>query len=114
MTMDDIWQKEQSFWLDGPSFFVDHMAAVAQMVFPDPVGILKADAIMHGLKEVPRWESVELEEKTEALVGNTLVLAYRAAGRRGNAAPYRALCSSCYTRHGDTWKLIYHQQTPIT
>jgi hypothetical protein len=114
MTVNDIWEKEKSFWLDGPAFYVDHMVADAQMVFPDPVGILKGDEILHGLKEAPRWQSVEIEEKTEASSGDTLVLAYRAAGRRGIAAPYRALCSSCYIRQGDTWKLISHQQTPIT
>jgi len=114
MTVNDIWQKETSFWLDGPAFFEEHMVAVAQMVFPDPVGILKGDEILHGLKEAPRWQSVEFEEKTEASLGDTLVLAYRAAGRRGNAAPYRALCTSCYTRQGSTWKLISHQQTPFS
>lgn len=83
------------------------------MTFPDPIGILKGEAILEGLKGAPRWEAVEMEERTALKVGDTLVLAYRATGRRKGSAPYVALCSSTYVFQDQAWKLISHQQTPV-
>ena len=113
MAVTRIWDTEQSFWLDGPAFYATHMVPAAQMVFPAPVGILKGEERLGGLDGAPRWDSVEMDERTEATVGDTRVLAYRATGRRGGDAPYLALCSSSYVRQDDGWKLISHQQTPV-
>ena len=112
MDIDAAWKTEEGFWLRGPEFYRDHMAPDAQMVFPDPVGILKGEAIVDALEEAPRWEAVRMDEKTTVLAGDALALAYRATGRRGEAAPYVALCSSTYVRRGGGWTMISHQQTP--
>lgn len=108
-----IWDSEKSFWLDGPAFYGAHMVPTAQMVFPGPVGILKGEEILEGLRGAPRWDSVEMEEKTEEQVGDTLALAYRATGIREGSDPYAAFCSSIYVKHDNSWKLISHQQTPV-
>ena len=70
-------------------------------------------AILDGLDGVPRWVSVEMDDRAEIQRGDTLVLAYRATARREGAAPYAAFCSSTYLRAGKDWELIAHQQTPI-
>jgi hypothetical protein len=113
MAGDDIWEREEGFWLDGPGFFEANMAGNALMVFPDPVGILKGRAILEGLRGAPRWDAVEMAERTEAVLGDTRVLAYRATGRRAGAAPHVALCSSSYARVDGAWRLVSHQQTPV-
>lgn len=110
---EEIWKLETGFWLDGPRFYDEHMISNAQMVFPAPVGILKGEEILDGLKAAPRWASVEMEEKSELLSEGTLVLAYRATGKREGEAPYVAFCSSTYVHRGEVWKLISHQQTPV-
>ena len=107
-----IWGYEESFWLDGTKFYEARMRADAQMVFPAPVGILKGEQILDGLRSAPRWESVEMTGKTVRQVEETLVLAYHATGRRRGSDPYTAFCSSTYVHGNDGWKLLSHQQTP--
>lgn len=109
---DDIWQCEERFWLDGQTFYRKHMDANAQMVFPDPIGILKGTEILKSLAGSPRWETVEFQEQSCIQARDTTVLAYRATGKRAGATPYSALCSSTYVRRDVTWMLISHQQTP--
>jgi hypothetical protein len=89
------------------------MAADALMVFPPPAGILKDEAIVDGLRQGPRWRSVEMTETAETTAGDAVVLAYRAVGQRDGAEPYTAYCSSTYVRGEDGWKLLGHQQTPV-
>jgi hypothetical protein len=74
------------------------VAGDAKMVFPEPVGILEGDQILQGLKGAPRWKSVDIGEKFQAQLGQTIVLAYKATGRREDAKSYSALCSSTYVR----------------
>lgn len=112
MTFEHLWQDEKRFWLDGPEFYRQRMAPEASMVFPPPVGILRGEAILAGLAQGPRWQSVEIAEKTETASGDTVVLAYRATGTRPSAPPYVALCASTYVRMDGSWYLLFHQQTP--
>lgn len=112
MTFEEHWDAEKRFWLDGPDFYKDRMAPAALMVFPAPVGLLEGKAIVDGLRQGPRWQSVDFSETAEAALGDTVVLAYRATGRRQGAEPYTALCSSTYVRTEGGWKLLSHQQTP--
>lgn len=103
---------EEGFWLDGPAFYETSMATDARMVFPAPVGILAGREITEGLRQAPRWNSVDFDSKTEAELGGTVVLAYQATGRREGEQPYTAFCMSTYVRSDDTWVLLAHQQTP--
>jgi hypothetical protein len=112
MDFETLWEMENSFWLDGPDFYESSMASDARMVFPSPVGILAGKEIVEGLKQGPRWQSVDFEEKTETCRGDTSVLAYKAIGRRDGEDPYIALCASTYVKSDGKWVLLAHQQTP--
>ncbi len=112
MTFETLWEAERRFWLDGPDFYETTMLPHARMVFPPPVGFLGGKDIVAGLKAGPRWQSVDMEERSETESGDTAVLAYRAVGTRRDAGPYTALCASTYVRVADGWKLLFHQQTP--
>lgn len=112
--LDDPWQPEKAFWLDGSEFYRDNLAPDAVMVFPEPAGILSGEAIISALKGAARWDVVEMAERGILQTGETLILTYRATGLRGDAAPYHALCSSTYVRSGVGWLLLCHQQTPLT
>jgi hypothetical protein len=114
MGFDELWKAEKRFWLDGPGFYEENMAADALMVFPEPVGVLRGEAIVAGLRQGARWRSVEMTETVQTALAATAVLAYRARGQRDGAAPYSARCSSTYVRDGDRWKLLAHQQTPVS
>lgn len=112
MTVDTLWKMEKSFWLDGPDFYERSMAPDARMVFPSPLGILAGKQIMEGLKQGPRWKSVDFENESETALGDTVVLAYEAIGQREGDAPYCALCASTYVKCDRNWVLLAHQQTP--
>ncbi|MDO5657177.1 MAG: nuclear transport factor 2 family protein [Paracoccus sp. (in: a-proteobacteria)] len=111
--MDDPWPTEKAFWLDGAGFYRDNLAPDAVMVFPEPVGILSGEAIIAALEGAARWDAVEITQRGALRSGETLILTYHATGQRGDAAPYRALCSSTYGRVGSRWLLLCHQQTPV-
>lgn len=112
MDFERLWEMEESFWLDGPDFYDRAMAADARMVFPPPVGILAGEQIVEGLKQGPRWESVDFQDKTETNLGDTTVLAYKATGHRKGDDLYTALCASTYVQNEGKWVLLAHQQTP--
>ncbi len=65
MTDQEIWERERGFWLDGVAYYHDNMVEAAQMVFPDPVGILKGSQILEGLEAAPRWTAVEMDGRRD-------------------------------------------------
>jgi hypothetical protein len=42
------------------------------------------------------------------------LLTYRASAVRGQDEPYAARVSSGYVKRGADWKMMFHQQTPLT
>lgn len=112
MDISKLWEMEKEFWLSGPDFYGSSMAPDARMVFPPPVGILAGEEIVEGLKQGPRWQSVDFDEKTETSLGVAAVLAYKATGNKDGEDPYIALCASTYVKSGGNWVLLAHQQTP--
>jgi hypothetical protein len=113
MDHNKLWKMERNFWLDGPEFFEKSMASEARMVFPAPVGILAGAEIVEGLRQGPRWKSVDFDDRTASQLGDTFILAYRATGKRDGEESYMALCGSTYVRQANEWLLLSHQQTPI-
>lgn len=112
MNLKKLWEMEEGFWLDGPEFYENSMASNARMVFPAPVGILAGQEIIDGLRQAPRWNSVDFHHQTETELGDTAVLAYEASGQRDGEEEYRSLCASTYVRSDGKWYLLCHQQTP--
>jgi hypothetical protein len=112
-TMDELWQMERDFWLEGPDVFEERLAAECLMVLPG-VGTLDRQQVIESLHNAPRWTDVEMHAQREAVVGNTVaVLAYEAIGRRESATPYRTACTSTYVlEHHRAWRMVQHQQTP--
>ncbi|MBM1169965.1 hypothetical protein [Microvirga arabica] len=112
MTADDTWGLEERFWLEGPSFYENHLDPECLMAFPG-MGVMRAGEILESLRDAPRWASVDMADRTVGRPCDTLVvLGYRAMGYREGANPYRALCTSTYRSDGVGWKLVQHQQTP--
>ena len=111
---EDFWKFEQSLWVEGTPAYEKLLHPNCIMVFPAPAGIIGAEAILNGIDGAPRWLSVKLDEQSSLEAnGDTVILAYRAEGRRQGSPAYRAFCSSTYVRHAGEWRIIQHQQTPI-
>ncbi|WP_319531502.1 DUF4440 domain-containing protein [uncultured Cohaesibacter sp.] len=108
-----FWRMEEQFWLLGPDYYAGHLAQNARMIFPDPVGIIENGNIIEMLRQAPRWRSVEISERSQARLEETIILAYHAVGVRDSGATYKAYCSSIYVKTEGDWQLLAHQQTPI-
>ena len=84
------------------------------MVLPDPGGVLLAEGIVSTVDKGPRWREVELEEhRLLELDERAAVVSYKATARRPDGARYAARASSAYVSDGRSWRLAFHQQTPL-
>ncbi|HEV2503671.1 MAG TPA: nuclear transport factor 2 family protein [Mesorhizobium sp.] len=113
MKLTSLWDLEKSFWLGGVEVYEAHLADETLMIFPE-IGILGRDAILESIRKAPRWHEVEMSEKHLAEAGDTAALAYAVVASVPARAPYHALCGSTYVRSGNSWRLLSHQQMPLT
>jgi hypothetical protein len=110
------WDVEERFWTGGAAHYATALDPACVMAFPAPAGIMAGPEIAASLARAPRWASVVMSERRAARpVPGLLVLGYHARGQRAGAPPYEAYCTSVYHRAGGAvWKLVQHQQTPVT
>jgi hypothetical protein len=106
---------EEEFWKGDADFYRRNLVDDALMVFAEPVGVLTKDRTVETIAGAPRWVEVHLREPAVVrLAEDAAMVTYKAEARReGDDAPYSALAGSAYVRRGDSWKLAFHQQTPI-
>ncbi len=111
---DHLLRLERKFWTQGPQFFERNLAYAAIMVFPEPVGVLTRDQAVASLGRQERWSKVLLQEhRLLELSDRAAILTYKATAERPNGEPYVVLASTAYLRDGGSWKLAFHQQTPL-
>lgn len=110
MNAQSIWEMERGFWLEGLSFYMQHMHPQALMVLPS-IGFLGRKSILESLKDVPRWENVLMHNMKLAEDSHCVAITYVAEARRADGTSYHAVCSSTYVGSMDTWQLILHHQT---
>ncbi|SRR5690606_26649229 len=109
----EILRLERSFWFSDAPFYEANLTADCRMTFPS-LGLLDRDQAIAGIAAGPRWDSVEMrEEKVQRLGADAAVVSYAARARRGEEV-YEALVGSTYVWESGTWKLTYHQHTPVT
>lgn len=87
----------------------------------EPVFLLPGDLVLDDRQAVvdamsgQPWESYELLDVRELRPEDDVaIVVYRVTARRSGDAEYGALCSSTYARRGEHWRLVLHQQTPVT
>ena len=108
-----IWSLEEQFWTGGADHYRRALDPKCGLPFPAPAGRIAGPRIAETLKGAPRWSSVSMTERhTVRPSPDIVVIAYQAQGRREDAAPYGAYCTSTYRRSTDGWRLVQHQQTP--
>jgi hypothetical protein len=108
--IDQIWQIEEQLWMGGVELHEKIIADECLMAFPG-VGLMDRRAAVEGLKQAPRWCSVDMQMRKAAVADSAVVLGYRAEARRDESEPYRAWCTSTYRKREPHWLLIQHQQT---
>lgn len=112
---DTLWAIEEKFWTGGEHIHRIILDPDCVMAFPVPAGILAGPGIAESLAGAPRWTRVDMSERYLARPSaDVAVLAYRARGVRKGAESYEAFCTSTYLSSAGAWRLIQHQQTPVS
>jgi hypothetical protein len=111
----EIIDREKQFWKGSVGYYDRWLARDVLMVFPAPVGILKRDAILAGVRSGIRWTSIEMTDISIYRVnGLMLAVAYHARARKPKStSDYVALIGSVYVQEAEGWKLAFHQHTPV-
>jgi hypothetical protein len=111
---EELLELEERFWLGDAGFYERSLDGDAVMVFADPVGVMKKDAIVESIRSAARWQSVQMADLSWLqLSPDVALLTYRAtAAREADAEPYRARTTSVYVRRDERWLLSFHQQMP--
>jgi hypothetical protein len=92
-------------------FYAEALAREVVMAFPQGMLVSDREQIVTSMGGPP-WSTYELtDERALALADDAVLVSYRAAAVR-EGEPYRAICSSGYTREDGQWRLAFHQQTP--
>jgi ketosteroid isomerase-like protein len=94
--------------------YAAHLAADAVHIFPG-WGVADRQAVLAGVADAQPWQSFQIADpEVIRLSDEAAALVYRARARRGAEAPYEAAITSVYRREGTAWKLVLHQQTPLS
>jgi hypothetical protein len=104
---------ERKFWLQGAGFYRENLSEESIMLFPG-AGLMRRAEIIEGIEKGPRWREVRIHDEHLLDLGpDARLLCYQVTARRDGEAPYSALASSTYVRRDNTWRLIFHQQSPL-
>jgi hypothetical protein len=109
---------ERNLWTNDAVFYKNSLIEEALLVFPE-TGVITRDAAVAAIllenAEGRKWAEVEFDYiRSLGLSDDSVLLTYRVAARwQHEQIKHSALASSVYVSRGDSWKLAFHQQTPI-
>jgi len=93
------------------AFYEEVLAEDAVMIFPGGM-LIKGKARILETMGGPPWQWFELKDaEVIALSDDTYAVAYEVSAQREGSEVYHALISSIYTRAGEGWQLVLHQQS---
>jgi hypothetical protein len=96
----------------GAAFYDEILTPHALMVVPGMV--LTKERAVKEIEAGRPWSDFRIEDPMVVrLTEQSAVLTYRATARRGNEPEHFTLMTSVYVENGGSWKLAFHQQTPI-
>lgn len=95
----------------GADFFGGLMTDDGLMVLANGTVMNRHDVVA-ALKESPAWASYSIDEPSVIRAGDdSAALVYVGTGFRDGEAPFVAVMTSVYARHGGEWRLAVFQQT---
>jgi hypothetical protein len=105
---------EQRLWTGGARTYRQNLDEDCLIAFTEMAGVSKREDVAGTVNDVERWRDIEIDvegflQPTE----DVALLTYRASAIRGQGEQYRALISSGYVNRDGTWRLMFHQQTPL-
>jgi hypothetical protein len=110
----DLLAIERRFWTGDREFYQRHVDDQCLTAFTSRAGVAPRERIAATVGEGPRWRDVKIDLKgVVAPTADVAILTYQASATRADGERYAALVSSAYVNRDGTWKLAFHQQTPL-
>jgi hypothetical protein len=119
MDATDLYEIERSLWTNDPKVYHESLRHDALLLFQE-TGVITRDTAVAAIGDENRknqhWAEVGFsEQRVLSPTHDTRVLIYKATARWNyEQDPITVLCSSIYALHSGEWKLVCHQQTPMT
>lgn len=118
--MQDLIELEEQGWqalsTEGDAawrFYEVVLTEDANMLLPGGLRLEGKAQILESLAAQP-WQRFQIEAPHVLALGeDAAALLYKVTAQRAGSASYTALVSSTYVRHGQTWQMALHQQTPV-
>lgn len=111
---DDLLAMERKLWSGGKAEYRRTLDDDCLIAFTEMAGVSSRDTIADQA-DGNRWHGLDIEvEGFLQPTDDVALLTYRANAVRGQDEPYTARVSSGYVKRGHDWKMMFHQQTPLT
>jgi hypothetical protein len=112
----DLLKKEETLWSGGPAEYRRALDGDCLVAFTEMAGVQGRDKIADMAGKGDRWRNVDIElEGMLQPTDDVTILTYRVSAIRGSAdEPYNARVSSGYVNRDGDWRMMFHQQTPLT
>lgn len=115
--IDDLFDIERGFWLEGEEFFLRHVDEKCLLAFPqmgEMHGVRTREEIAASATRPGRWRDLKVSSRHLIRPEPEMaIISYHAEVVRFDGQPYAAMVSSAYVRRGDGWKLAFHQHSPV-
>jgi hypothetical protein len=110
----ELLRKEEKLWSGGPSEYRNALDGDCLVAFTELAGVQQRDKIAKMAGQGQRWHDVDIEvDGFLQPTDDVTILTYRVHAVRGNE-PYDARVSSGYVNRDGDWRMMFHQQTPLT
>jgi hypothetical protein len=115
---ENLLEIERKLWTGNAVIYKHSVTEDAVLIFSETGPITReaaVEAIRAENSEGRKWEEVEFRDVQVArLTEAARLLTYSVAARREREQSFtNAFASSVYVHHSGSWKLAFHQQTPI-
>jgi hypothetical protein len=110
---EDLYELERVLGDGDGDTYREHLSDDAVVVVPGRA--MTKEETVAAMDASAGWDESSFDDERFMRIGDdTALLNYRFSGRRGDAFRYTALMGSLYVQRNGAWKMVYHQQTPLT
>jgi hypothetical protein len=118
-TLKDLITIERKLWENNAEIYHDRYSPEALLIFPG-VGRIDRDTAVAAIRqenaEGHAWAEVRFDDVDGRWIKSdaTALITYTATARWNyESSASKTLCASVYIREGGSWRVAFHQQTPI-
>ena len=111
---DNLLAIERKLWSGGKAAYERTLDEDCLIAFAQTAGVSSRGSIAEQA-DANRWHDLRLEvEGFLQPTDDVALLTYHASAVRGKDEPHEARVSSGYVKRGGDWKMMFHQQTPLS